>query len=280
MRRCILGVLLYLAAGAAPAVAAPLVFSATGCGPYKPEEEPLLERYVALVSAEKESEFLIHLGDVVAGTKKAWPESQYAKVAAILKRSKIPVLIVPGDNEWNDLAEPDVGWKYWTKHFLHFERNFTRAPKLAKQPGRPENFAWTSKGVLLIGINLVGGRVHDAEEWAARMRDDADWIRQHMSLHGDKVRAAVVFAQAMPTPDHEPFFRTFVADCKAFKKPVLFLHADGHIWELDKGWRAPNLWRVQTDQLSRSPPVQVTVTEDPSEPFEFDRRKKKKKSDD
>lgn len=236
---------------------------------------------MALVNADKESEFLIHLGDVVPGSKKAWPESQYAKVAAILKSSRIPVLIVPGDNEWNDLTAPEIGWKYWTKHFLHFERHFTRAPKLSKQPDRPENFAWTTKGVLLVGINLVGGRVHDPEEWTTRMGDDASWIRQQMSVHGDKVRAAVIFGQAMPSPDHETFFRAFAADCKAFKKPVLYLHADGHIWELEKGWRAPNLWRVQTDQVGRNPPVQVTVTDDPDEPFEFDRRmKKKKKSDD
>ena len=280
MRRCILSLLFCIALCAAPASAAPLVFSATGCGPYSVAEEPLLERYVAKVNSEMESEFLIHLGDVVPGTKKAWPESQYAKVASILKGSRIPVLVVPGDNEWNDLSEPDIGWKHWTKHFLHFERHFKRPPKLATQPSRPENFAWTSKGVLLIGINLVGGRVHDPDEWTARMRDDADWIRQQMSLHGDKVRAAVVFGQAMPSPDHEPFFRVFAADCKAFKKPVLYLHADGHVWELEKGWRAPNLWRVQTDQLGRNPPVQVTVTDDPNEPpFEFDRRLKKKKSD-
>ncbi|MCI0684677.1 MAG: hypothetical protein L0Y71_21480 [Gemmataceae bacterium] len=279
MRRCIPG-LLILMGGVAPAGAAPLVFSATGCGPYNLEEERLLERHVAMVSSDRASEFLVHLGDVVPGSKKAWPESQYAKVAAILKTSRIPVLVVPGDNEWNDLSQPDIGWKHWSKHFLNFERHFSRAPKLAKQPGRPENFAWTSKGVLLVGLNLVGGRVHDQEEWETRMRHDADWVQQQLAVHGAKVRALVVFAQAMPSPDHEPFFRAFVAACKEFKKPVLYLHADGHIWQLEKGWRAPNLWRVQTDQLGRNPPVQVTVTDDPDEPFEFERRPRRKKSDD
>jgi hypothetical protein len=188
----------------------------------------------------------------------------------------VPVLIVPGDNEWNDLDDPDIGWKYWTNHFLHFERNFDGAPKLVKQAERPENFAWTSKGVLLIGINLVGGRVHDKDEWKMRMAQDADWIHTQMLKHHTAVRAAVIFAQAMPSPDHEPFFRAFAEHCKEFKKPVLYLHADGHVWQLEKGWRATNLWRVQTDMLGTNPPVLVTVTEDVREPFVFDRRLKQK----
>jgi hypothetical protein len=256
--------------------AEPLTFSAIGCGPYKAEEEPLLERYVALVGADGKSEFLVHLGDIVSGTKKAWPESQYARVAQLLAASKVPVLIVPGDNEWNDLDDPALGWQHWTKHFLHFEKRFAGAPKLGKQTERPENFAWTSKGVLLIGINLVGGRVHDKKEWQTRMKEDADWIQEQMTKHRDQVRAAVVFAQAMPTPDHEPFFRTFAEHCKAFTKPVLYLHADGHVWQLQKAWRAPNLLRVQTDMLGGNPPVLVTVTDDAEVPFVFDRRLKKK----
>src|SRR5947207_106357 len=75
------------------ASAEPLVFSATGCGPYQPEEEPLLAKYVELVNADGKSQFLVHLGDIVSGSKKAWPEEQYVKVAGLLKASKIPVFV-------------------------------------------------------------------------------------------------------------------------------------------------------------------------------------------
>ena len=111
--------------------------------PYKPQEEPLLERYVALVSADGLSEFLVHLGDIVHGNLKKWPEGQYAKVAGLLKKSRVPVFVLPGDNEWNDLDDPDEGWRFWTKHFLHFEKNFASAPKARHQEVRPENFAFT-----------------------------------------------------------------------------------------------------------------------------------------
>jgi hypothetical protein len=258
-----------------PASGEPLVFSATGCGPYKPAEEPLLERYLQLVNADGKSEFLVHLGDVVSGSKRFWPESQYAKVAGILKTAKVPVFVVPGDNEWNDLNDPAQGWRFWTKHFARFEENFKGFPPVRRQEVRSENFALTSKGVLLIGINLVGGRVHDKNEWQTRHRQNADWVLDNFVRSAEKTRAAVIFAQAQPTKEHEDFTKSLGEAARKFGKPVLFLHADGHVWEVQDPWMAPNLRRVMTDQISRAPPVQVTVTDDPKQPFVFDRRLKK-----
>lgn len=264
------------------AVAQPLHFSATGCGPYSPEEEPLLAHYVDLVNHDSKSEFFVHLGDVVTGAKKQWPESQYAAVADILKKSRLPTFVVLGDNEWNDLDKPAEGLEFWNRHFRDFEQHFTKLaevaapgralPSVVKQSVRPENFAFVSKGVLIIGLNLVGGRVHDPQEWAVRLRQDAQWVAEQISQHGDRVRAAVVLAQAKPTADHDGFFKPFVETCQAWTKPVLYLHADGHVWQEEKAWRAPNLWRVQTDQVKLNPPVLVTVTEDSKQPFVFDRR--------
>jgi hypothetical protein len=258
------------------AAAEPLAFSATGCGPYAPAEEPLLERYVRMVSGDGRSEFLVHLGDVVSGSRKKWPEAQYAKVAGILRQSRVPVFIVPGDNEWNDLDNPEEGWRFWTKHFLHFDRHFQGTPAVRRQGVRPENFAFESKGVLLIGINLVGGRVHDRKEWETRHRQDADWVRENFRAARARTRAAVILAQADPNKTHDSFTRELGPIAREFGKPVLFLHADGHIWKVQEGWLAPNMLRVMTDQLNRAPPVLVTVTDDPKRPFVFDRRLAKK----
>ncbi len=254
--------------------AEPLIFSATGCGPYSAKEEPLLADYVKLVGADGKSEFLLHLGDIVSGSKKAWPEAQYEKVAGILKESKVPVYVVLGDNEWNDLANPAQGLEYWNKHLRKFERHFPQSAKMNYQEARPENFAWTSKNVLMVGINLVGGKVHDKKEWTQRMNDDAAWVRECFAQFKD-ARAAVVFAQANPSKDNKLFCDQLAEAVKDFGKPVLYLHADGHVWQHQTGWLAPNLQRVQTDQVGRNAPVQVTVTDDPAQPFVFDRRLKK-----
>lgn len=255
--------------------AEPLKFSATGCGPYTPEEEPLLQRYVARVNNDKESEFFVHLGDIFTGKKKVWPESQYAKIAGILRKTTVPTFVVLGDNEYNDLDNPAEGLRFWRKHFLHFDKAYKTPWTVERQKARDENFAFTHKGVLIVGINLPGGRVHDKKEWALRMQDDADWVRDQFAARKNDVRAAVVMAQAKPTPDHDLFFKQFVGHCTEFVKPVLYLHADGHDWEVHKKWRAPNLLRVQTDQISKAPPVLVTVTDAKKTPFVFDRRLKK-----
>lgn len=228
-----------------------------------------------MVSTDGQSEFLVHLGDIVSGSKKVWPEAQYIKVANILRKSKIPVFVVLGDNEYNDLDDPALGLQFWKKHFLHFDKQFRYEPAIQRQEVRPENFAWISKGALLIGVSLPGGRVHDKEEWARRMQDDADWLKHCMRKWRNSVHAAVVMAQATPTADHDLFFRQLSSHCKEFDRPVLYLHADGHVWQVEKAWRAPKLWRVQTDQVGRNPPVIVTVTGDEKEPFLFERRLKK-----
>ncbi len=252
-----------------------LRFSATGCGPYADDEEPLLERYIDMVNKDDQSAFLVHLGDVVSGSKRRWPEEQYTKVANILKQSRKPTFVVLGDNEWNDLDNPQEGLQFWNSNFLNFDKQFPDPDLLQpqRQTVRPENFAFASKGVLIVGINLVGGRVHDRNEWATRMQQDVDWIGEQFELHKNDVRAAVILAQAKPSADLEPFFQPFAQLCTTWKKPVLYLHADGHVWQLEKGWKAENLWRVQTDQVRLNPPVLVTVTDQPGEePFVFDRR--------
>lgn len=249
-----------------------LHFSATGCGPYAPDEEPMLAHHVELVSRDRKSEFLVHLGDVVTGKKTKWPESQYATVANILKKSKRPVFVVLGDNEWNDLDNPAEGLDFWNRQFRDFEKHFPNSPAIEKQKVRTENFAFVSKGVLIIGLNIVGGKVHDKLEWEERLQQDADWVKEQFARHKSDVRAAVLLAQATPAKPHELFFKQLAESCKEWTKPALYLHADGHVWQVEKAWRAPNLWRVQTDQVRLNPPVLVTVTEDPNNPFTFDRR--------
>ena len=250
---------------------APLSFSATGDGPRGDEDWTLLPEYFALEAEDGRAEYMLHLGDICKG-RDTLPESYSVRVADLFKTSPIPVIFVPGDNEWNDLKDPDAGWILWERYFMGFEKNFECTPNIQQQPVRSENVAWVDKGVLMVGLNLVGGTVHDAEEWRLRHRQSALWVNGLLAYHADDVRAAVVFAQARPGAKHEDFFTPFVASAAAFGKPVLYLHGDGHRWDHEEGWRAPNLLRVQVDQVTKAPPVLVTVTLDPDHPFVFDRR--------
>jgi len=248
-----------------------LTFSATGDGPRSEADWGLLRQYFALEKQDGRSAFLLHVGDICGGHD-TLPEQYYIRVAELFKTSPIPIVIVPGDNEWNDLDDPDQGWAYWERHFLAFEQHFPDPPAVWRQRVLLENVAWVSDGVLFIGLNLVGGTIHNPDEWAARHQFDAKWVRENFDEFGHKVRAAIEFAQAAPRDKQEDFFARFVAAAQAFRKPVLYLHGDGHVWEHEPGWRAPNILRVQVDAVAEAPPVLITVTGNPDAPFHFDRR--------
>ena len=259
-----------------------VIFSAMGCGPYTLEAEKALARYMELENRERPaSSFVVHCGDIVTSRNKNWPEERYENVANLLRRgNRIPTFIVPGDNEWNDQDDPDLHWSYWTKHFLRFDSNWPGpgGGRTERQEDREENFAFVLKGVLFIGINHVGGRVHDAEEWKTRHHHNARWIGRQFGAHRDKVRAAVVFAQASADRKAPRFLGKFREHALSFKKPVLYLHADGHKWFVRPGEWAANVTHVQLDVVNAQfPPVRVTVSTDPGKPFAFDRRLENKR---
>ena len=276
------------------ALAEPVRFSAMGCGPYKPADEVAMRHHIAQENlAEKRSAFLVHLGDINTGTlakSGMLGEDRYASIATWLTAgNQIPTYIVPGDNEWNDRPNPDVGWIYWMKHLWKLEEKFEVPWKTERQDDRPENFAFVHGGVLFIGLNVVGGRVHDPVEWATRFEQNNDWVAAQYAKHKEAVRAAVVFAQANVVGQgkpktavnllFKPFTSRFAKLSADFGKPVLFVHADGHNWINDRPWKgAPNVTRVQVDLIqAKFPPVQVTVKEEPGEDgkiFAFDRRLK------
>jgi len=269
----------------------PLVFSAMGCGPYTGEDFRAIRHYINQENKIKTSEFLIHLGDINSGDmarQGKLTEAYYASINKLLTGGNtIPTYIVPGDNEWNDRPDPDVGWRHWTKHLGSLE-NHARGPwKTERQKIRPENFAFIRGDILIIGINLVGGRVHDRKEWIRRFRDNNDWIQAQFNAHKKTVKVAVVCCQANPISKAKgkthakatfaPFHDRFGKLGSAFKKPVLFLHADGHKWIVDQPWStAKNILRVQLDRVNATfPPVQISINPEAKNPFSFERRLKR-----
>lgn len=255
----------------------PVAFTAMGCGPYSPEAEQALKKYIEQENVDPTSRFIVHCGDIVTGKIKDWPESQYKKVADLLTTGNhLPTFIVPGDNEWNDQVDPDRHWGYWQNHFMKFDERWdlpTGTNQVERQSTRPENFAFQMDQVLFIGINKVGGKVHDKEEWEKRLEQNGEWIAKQLTAHRDDVHSAVIFAQASPSSKIGTFQESLVQAATEFEKPILYLHADGHQWMNEPGKYGPNITRVQLDVVNGAfPPVQVQVTGNPDQPFVFDRR--------
>ncbi len=155
---------------------------------------------------------------------------------------------------------------------MRLEENWSHSFNVLRQSVREENFALVDSGVLFIGINLVGGSVHDANEWAQRMTDDANWVNENFNNFGSQVTSAVVFGHAFPDPsggDRQQFGQDFVTAAQNFGKPILYMMGDEHSWVLDQPYNdAPNVTRVTVDQ--GVPSVRVSISDDPVNPFAFD----------
>lgn len=294
---------------AVTAVAEPITFSAMGCGPYTPADKPAVVFYIQQENRERTSEFMVHLGDVFKAPAVKKPEAspfspavktgppeppgpdqmpteaEYRWTSDLLSNSNtIPTWIVPGDNEWSDLEDPVHGWKWWHKYYGRFEERFPSAWGTERQMDRAENFTFTRKGVVFIGLNLVGGRIHDPAEWAVRLPHDAAWIKEVLARPSmTDVRAAVILCQANPfvikpgepKDKFKPFLVPFREVAADWKKPLLFLHADGHVWTDDQPWPEKNIRRIQVDKWdAKFPTVQFTVadTGDAKTMFTFNRR--------
>jgi len=248
----------------------PLVrFSAMGDVPYSPAEDRLLARQITALPAV--NEFVVHLGDIKSGVSPC-NEKAYLKVQQMLSRSKAPVFIIPGDNEWNDCSDPDKAWAHWVKHFTRFDQRWKHQFPVFRQIGRKENFSFLQRGVLFVGLNIVGGRLHDPAEWKKRHAECLEWTRRNLEIFGEKASSLVILGHALPNQNHRDFFDPFSKDAGDFGKPILYLHGDGHRWIHDRPFAAKNILRVQVDMGSIAPPVLVTVTDDPKSPFVFDRR--------
>ncbi len=248
-----------------------VIFAAVGDTPYSFAHEQALRKNIARLNGDPEIEFLVHIGDIKPGGRTPCREYHYRRIADILRTSKKPVFILPGDNEWNDCADPKAAWSLWRKHLFGLERSWKKPFRVERQRERPENFAFVRGGVLFLGINLVGGRVHNTVEWSRRHAQNAAWIRRLFRERGTGARSAVIFAHygaRFPRSVYRDFFGRLAEEARAFGKPVLFLHGDSHKWEYEEGFLAENITRVMIG-FGAEPPQKVVLTDDPGMPFWF-----------
>ena len=243
----------------------PIIFSVVGDVPYGTNEIPEFQQQIDQHDLYSPSEFLTHVGDIKSGSE-ACTADRYSVVADILKSSQVPCYIVPGDNETTDCSNPSTGMSLWNQYFLRIDQNWPCSPTTERQSGRQENFAFVRKGMLFVGINLVGG-----SNSTSIMEDDADWVVLQLQSKASQVRGAVIFSQAGPGSNHSTFFNPFVTAAQSFGKPILFIHGDGHSWIQDHPFSASNILRVQVENGASEQPLQVTATLDNQNLFQLKR---------
>jgi hypothetical protein len=263
-----------------------LTFAVMGDVPYglTPDEihaeEIILKEQIVDLNKNHSLSFVMHVGDIKKGIPPCSP-SVYQTVATILRANKHPTFIIPGDNEWNDCANPQEAWKLWEANFSRFDEHWPNDLGVVRQATRQENFAFTQEGILFVGINMVGGKVHDWQEWESRIEDDRQWLETQFKLHSGNCSAAVIFTHANPGTKVDETFELKIhafgpviqyldkQTDEDFPKPILFIHGDGHKWIEDHPFptAGDRITRVQVTAGGQEAPLQVEVTKDASNPF-------------
>lgn len=243
--------------------------------PYTEDQAIDLAEQMRAVSDD--ADFLVHIGDIrSARDGSPCKRSDYTDAAALLSLSSIPVFIVPGDNEWQDCPNMKRGIQFWYETFSQFEDHWPHDFQVRRLDGYPESFEFLWKGTLYIGLNIVGGQVHNASEWAVRLGTQADWV---ISLIRQHRVPTVLFGHANPSSSHGAFFNrvaSFIENETQNEIPILYVNGDKHRWNYTNNFYGQSSWtRITLTGGSSEPPLRVSVNSSasalPENIFQYDR---------
>jgi hypothetical protein len=266
------------------------IFYTHGDAPYAPDQAVRLE--AQMKSIPSDAEFIVFVGDL----RKAGPDiicrrAEYDTVAQYFRNSPVPVFVLIGDNDANDCPNLSQGLQYWNDNFLNFESRYWKHNfVLRRQDGYPDNFAFTHKKTLFVGLNIIGGQTLNSNEWLRRLSAEATWtinmIRDYRNLlnqtsGGKDVGKVVIFGHADPGSRHASFFQpmaTFIRNELQNKVPILYVNGDKHAWTNTTSFYGQSSWyRIGVEGLVKEPLTKVTIdgnsqTINPVQAFNVDRR--------
>ncbi len=287
----------------APAAADPFTFFAIGDVP-NGDQAIVMPAYKSLIDVinARDPALVLHIGDVKAVAAPCSDEV-LREQAALLDRFAAPVLFTPGDNDWTDCHLEAAG-AHDPRERLAFlraafygdgaqSRGAEPAPLENQAPeGFPENARLRLGSVLFVALHVVGSNngfeSREAEavaEFFAREAAALEWLDEGFALAGDAAAVVVALHADMFAEGFEPFPRerwrsgsgfarigpALRDAARAFGKPVLLIHGDGHVFGLDRPLRrtAPNLFALEVFGAPDMHAVEVTVDPEHPEIFSF-----------
>jgi hypothetical protein len=283
-------------------------FAVLGDAPYNPLETLQYTRVLADLDAH-ELAFVIHVGDILASD---CSDERYRKSLDWFNGLRHPVIYSPGDNEWTDCrgsGHPPLE-RLGRLRQLFFARPGHslggRTLAVDTQAQRPEfaafveNTRWHHAGITFCTVHLVGSKnghrnpgAADAAEADRRTAAAAAWLRETFAEAQARGAGAVVVAFhaypffERPAGDEqqrpfEPFLLALEEETERFARPVLAVHGDYHVFQVDQplvrrttGRRLENFTRMQVPGSPRVGWVRVQVPQQAAgvpPRFEFERR--------
>ena len=243
MRRSKIALLIYLSFLSANFFAQndTLKVAVVGDTPYKITEWKHFKRNIKNINA-KEIDFLVHVGDIKRGYMPCY-KHRYKRIKKYLEKSPVPYLIIPGDNEYNDCycTKPHKALIIWRKNLITSQNSLSEI----RSDSLPENFYFLKDSILFIGINNVGGKVHDTLEWKSRTQFNIKWIKNANAKYLESKRI-IIFSHAAPRKDFGLY--QFMDDfTKTLNKDLWWVQGDIHTFTINPIWQQLNYTRAITD---------------------------------
>ncbi len=255
-----------------------LAFGVFGDTPYLPGEELVVASMIEQMN-EANLAFVVHVGDL----KASWTPCTDALMAerlALLQRLRVPLVVLPGDNDWVDCRRESAGGYDPLERLEKFralfhagESSLGTAPiVLERQSSDPryadyrEHVRWEAGQVLFVGVNVTGtnNNRRPSQESEYRRRSNAvnAWLTESFALAAKrKMRGVVLFFQGNPGFDGKPrprgwqdgyaeFRAQLAARARAFPGPVLVVHGDTHRFRVDRPLSDPAA-NARVDNVTR-----------------------------
>jgi hypothetical protein len=227
--------------------------------------------------ADSQVDFIAHVGDFKNGQDRC-DDSLFVDRHRLFESSRVPFVLVPGDNEWTDCERQSNGAyepleRLGKLRSIFWRDNLSLGQKkmpIERQPGSyPEHSRFKLGPVLFVTLNLPGdtnnyGKAEEARpEFQARNPIVLAWLAESFALaRREKLRGIVLLFQADPSFKHfsqglaHRGYREFLENLKTetlnFSGQVVVVHGDSHISRIDhplrdaQGGRIANFTRVET----------------------------------
>ncbi len=162
-------------------------FAFIGDVPYNTLEESALNRIYQ--SFPKDLAFVLHVGDLKSGTEEC-SDALLTRRFNLLQTSPLPLVLLPGDNEWVDCArslaggyDPVERLKLW-RRLESRDRRADQSLKISRQPLWPELVQWriAEASASFVGLNIpgsydaIGNNAPAREHRRLRNAANFDWL--------------------------------------------------------------------------------------------------------
>ena len=248
------------------ALAQPLPFGLLGDTPYSAWERAQLPELIADMAAA-DSAFVVHAGDFKSGAD-ICSDALFSDRLALFQASSVPLVYVPGDNDWTDCHRRSNGGYDPLERLdrlreLFFVGEYSLGQKpmpLLRQSADPafgryrENVRWEAGGALFVTLNLPGsdnnfhgvpGQTGPVPEFVARSAANQAWLAQAFAHARDKRLAGVLIViqanpgfeaarAGRPQPGYDAFLAQLRQETRLFAKPVVLVHGDTHRQQIDQ----------------------------------------------